>query len=42
MTVPWLKWLVTSHSLWRFRFDTSQVCVGFVMDKVALRHVFLP
>jgi len=42
MTVPWLKWLVTSHSLCRFRFDTGQVSVGFVMDKVALRQVSLP
>jgi hypothetical protein len=35
--MPWLRWLLTVPSSWR----PGSVHVGFVIDKVALRQVFL-
>jgi hypothetical protein len=36
-----LRWLVVSLSLWRPRFISVSVHVGFVVDEVALGQVFL-
>jgi hypothetical protein len=39
--VPWLRRLVAGLSLRRPEFDPSSAHVKFVVDKVALRQVFL-
>jgi hypothetical protein len=39
--MPWLKQLVASLSLWKPGSDLRPVFEGFVVDKVALGHVFL-
>jgi hypothetical protein len=39
--MPQFRWLVISLSLWRPRFNPMLVHVGFLVDKVALGHVFL-
>jgi hypothetical protein len=36
-----MAWAVTSLSLRRPRFDRRPVCVGFVVDKLAVEQVFL-
>jgi hypothetical protein len=41
MAVPWLRRLVAGLSPRRPGFDPGSVHVGFVVDKVALGHVFL-
>ena len=41
MLVPWFSWLVTSLSPQRLWFDHRRDCVGFVVDRVAMGHVFL-
>jgi hypothetical protein len=41
MVVPWLRWLVTSLSLWRPRFMPESVHVVFVVDKFAMGQVFV-
>jgi hypothetical protein len=38
--MPWLRRLVAGLSPWRPGFDLGSVHVGFVVDKVALGHVF--
>jgi hypothetical protein len=40
-TIPWLRQLVVSLSLWRPRFSPVAVRVGFVLDIVALGQEFL-
>jgi len=40
LVVPQLWNLVTSHSMWRPWFNTTQVYVGFAAGKVALRPYF--
>jgi hypothetical protein len=37
----WLRWLVAGLSLWWPRFAHGSVHVGFVVEKVSLRQVFL-
>ena len=39
--VIYLRWLVTGLAHRRPGFDRRPVCVGFVVDKVALGRVFL-
>jgi hypothetical protein len=39
--VPWFRQLVAGLSLIRASFNLRHVCVEFVVDKVALGHVFL-
>ena len=39
--MPWLRRLVAGPSSWRPEFNPSSVHVIFVMDKVAMRQVFL-
>jgi hypothetical protein len=41
MAVPWLRWLVAGFSPRRPELAPSSVHVGFVVNKVALRQVFL-
>jgi hypothetical protein len=36
-----LKWLISSFSLQRPRFDSSYIHLGFFVDKVSLEQVFL-
>jgi len=39
--MPWLMCLVADLSPWMLRFDTGQVYMVFVVDKLALGQVFL-
>jgi hypothetical protein len=39
--MPWLRQIVTGFSLWRPGLAPMLVCVGFLVDKAALRQVFL-
>jgi hypothetical protein len=39
--LPWLRQLVAGLSKWRPGLDYKPVLVRFVVDKVALRQVFL-
>jgi hypothetical protein len=41
MAVPWLRWLVAGHSPRRSGFAPGSIHVGFMVDKIALRQVFL-
>jgi len=38
--VPWLGWFVVGLWPWGPGFNPSPFCVGFVIDKVAVRWVF--
>ena len=40
-TMPQLRQLVVSFRLWRLGFSSRVVCVGFVVERVALGWVFL-
>jgi hypothetical protein len=42
LAVPWLRRLVAGLPPRRPGFDPASIHVGFVVDKVALGHVFLP
>ena len=39
--VPWCRSLVAGFSLWSPGFDPMSVHARFVVDKVALRYIFL-
>jgi len=41
MSVPWIRWLVTSHSRWTSWFNPRLVQVGFMVDRGALGKFFL-
>jgi len=41
LAMPWLRQLVASLSLWRPRFDPRLRYVRFVVDGVALGHIFV-
>jgi hypothetical protein len=41
LTIPWLRRSVTGLSPRRPGFSPGSVCVGFVVDRVAVRQVFL-
>jgi hypothetical protein len=41
LAVPWIRWLVAGLSPRRPGFAPRSINVGFVVDKVALRQVFL-
>jgi len=38
--VPWLRWLDTSPSPWRSRFDPRLSLVGFMLDTVKFNRFF--
>lgn len=40
-TVPWLRQLVVGLSFRRHGFDPRATTMGFLVDKMALGHVFL-
>jgi hypothetical protein len=39
--LPWLRQLVTGFPLQKSGFNSRPVCVGFVVNKLALEKVFL-
>lgn len=41
MSVPWIRWLVTSHSCWTSGFNPTLVQVGFMVDRGTPGSFFL-
>jgi len=40
-SVPFRMMLLTSLSPWRPTFNHSSVCMEFLLDRVAMQHIFL-